>query len=87
MTKVFIKKDKFNDLLKAKGLTIYKLSGQTGIAPSTIYRSLDVGNSKGVGGETIAKISTGLGLSESDFDKLFFYANSLPKGNRKEESK
>lgn len=87
LTKVFINRDSFYDLLKENNLSIYQLSGKTGLAPSTIYRSIDPDNQKGVGGETIAKLSTGLGLNEAEFGKLFFYHSVLPKGNGKEASK
>lgn len=87
MNKVFINREGFYALLKQNNLTVYQLSNKTGMAPSTIYRAVDSDNQKGVGGETIAKLSTGLGLSEAEFDKLFFYHSVLPKGNEKEEIK
>ncbi|WP_333603814.1 helix-turn-helix transcriptional regulator [Lactobacillus acetotolerans] len=81
---VMLKADEFTELMKSKHLTVYKLSDLTGLAPSTIYRSLDSESPTSVGGETIAKLSLALGLSEDEFSKIFIFRKSLQKSNSKE---
>lgn len=74
---IMLKNLEFDNLLKDKGLTIYKLANITGIAPSTIYRALDSDNLSFIGGETIVKISKALGLTEAEFDKLFIFSQAV----------
>lgn len=80
-SKVLVDKKSLLAILKEKNMSISDLASSMNVAPSTIYRSIDSSNPKGVGGETIANMLKALGLSESDFQKLFIFSQSLHLGN------
>lgn len=80
-SKIIVDKEALFGILKDKGLTIYELANLMKVAPSTVYRSIDDSNPKGVGGKTIASMLNALDLTESDFSRIFIFTHPLPKCN------
>ncbi|BDZ31269.1 transcriptional regulator [Lactiplantibacillus brownii] len=73
--KVIVNKDALISFLADQNMSIIDLASRMGTAPSTVYRSIDDSNPKGVGGETIASMLSALGFEEKDFPKLFIFTN------------
>ncbi|VDG31478.1 hypothetical protein MUDAN_DOGOELCO_03322 [Lactiplantibacillus mudanjiangensis] len=73
--KVIVNRNALLTLLAKRNISIIDLANSMNTAPSTLYRSVDPDNPKGVGGETIANMLSALGLKEKDFSSLFIFSN------------
>lgn len=65
--------DELNRLMKANHLTVTSLARMINVDRSTIYRWQNGDNS--FYGKSVANLLKAFGLSENDFDKLFYIGN------------
>ncbi|UQS86175.1 helix-turn-helix domain-containing protein (plasmid) [Nicoliella spurrieriana] len=73
------KSDELKAIMKKKNLSNAELDSLMGVNVSTVCHFMN--GKRGMSATTIGKLLNSLNLSSEDFNRLFIFNQSLPKGN------